>query len=464
MFSVEPALAPDGTLTFTPAPDENGIATITVHAVDNGGSLNGGSDSGPGVPFTITVQPVNDPPTCANVGMATSQGAALTGQLTCADVDGDTIHYHKLSGPSHGSATVNDDGTFSYQPVPSFVNAADMITFRVDDGVVTSNTATLTINVEPDPTAHNDLASVIQGTGPNAIDVLANDVDRDPGDSLKIVSVSQGSRGRVAITGSGTGLSYDPTALVTGTDSFTYTIQDTTARASQAVVFVTIVRDTLKPVAAIPIASIVSPSALGSTTLSARISWSATDVGSGVKSYQLQESVSGSLFHSVALSRASARSVVRMLSRSRTYRYRVRAVDVVGNVGGWAVGPTFGFGRYQETAGSITYAGSWRLHSSSSYFGGKVRASTAAGATATFTFTGRAVAWVAAKGPTRGVARVYVDGVIVSSVNLRSSTSAYRRVVFGRAWPSAGTHTVMVQVAGTAGHPRVDVDAFIVIR
>jgi hypothetical protein len=62
LFAVEPAVAPDGKLTFTPADDANGTANVTVTAHDDGGTANGGSDASAPHTFTLTIEPVNDPP------------------------------------------------------------------------------------------------------------------------------------------------------------------------------------------------------------------------------------------------------------------------------------------------------------------------------------------------------------------------------------------------------------------
>jgi hypothetical protein len=62
LFSVQPDISPDGTLTYTPAPDMFGSATITVVLKDNGGTANGGVDTSVAQIFTITVVPVNDIP------------------------------------------------------------------------------------------------------------------------------------------------------------------------------------------------------------------------------------------------------------------------------------------------------------------------------------------------------------------------------------------------------------------
>ncbi|MGH7137878.1 MAG: hypothetical protein ACREHD_19180, partial [Pirellulales bacterium] len=62
LFSIPPAIDPAGNLTYTPAPDANGVATVTVQLHDNGGTANGGHATSPSQTFTITVTPVNQPP------------------------------------------------------------------------------------------------------------------------------------------------------------------------------------------------------------------------------------------------------------------------------------------------------------------------------------------------------------------------------------------------------------------
>ena len=98
---------------------------------------------------------------------------------------------------------------------------------------------------------------------------------------------------------------------------------------------------------------------------------------------------------------------------------------------------------------------------SSSYSGGSLRYATAAGASANYTFVGSSVAWVSALGPGRGSAAVYLDGVYRATVSLYAATAASRRIVYAASWASQGTHAIRVVVVGTAGHPRVDVDAFV---
>ena len=57
-----PAVAANGDLTYTPAPNAFGSATITLVAQDDGGTANGGNDTSASQTFDITVTPVNDAP------------------------------------------------------------------------------------------------------------------------------------------------------------------------------------------------------------------------------------------------------------------------------------------------------------------------------------------------------------------------------------------------------------------
>ena len=82
----------------------------------------------------------------------------------------------------------------------------------------------------------------------------------------------------------------------------------------------------------------------------------------------------------------------------------------------------------------------------------------------TYTFSGSGIAWVAYTGPTRGSATIYLDGVLVKTVNLHSSKVAARPIVFSAAWAMNGTHVLKVVVVGTARRPRVDTDAFVKLR
>jgi len=113
---------------------------------------------------------------------------------------------------------------------------------------------------------------------------------------------------------------------------------------------------------------------------------------------------------------------------------------------------------------ALTYRGEWDQVPLAGASAGGVRYSSDAGARVRFAFTGRAVAWVAPTGPTRGRARVYLDGTYWRTVDLYSVSSSARRLVFLHRWPVSGSHVLEIRVSATAGRPRVDVDAFALTR
>jgi len=147
----------------------------------------------------------------------------------------------------------------------------------------------------------------------------------------------------------------------------------------------------------------------------------------------------------------------------RDYRFRVRAFDHAGNASAPAWGPTMGLRRIDDDAAAIRYSSGWKTVQAGSASGGTVHRSSARGATARITVTGRAFAWVAPTGPSRGSAEVRVDGRLVATVSLRSASSEPRRVVWSRAWAASGRHTIEIRVKGTSGHPAVAIDGFLVL-
>ena len=91
------------------------------------------------------------------------------------------------------------------------------------------------------PTAVDDTATVVEATrDANPIDVLANDTDPDGGPKT-IASVTQPAHGTVAITGGGSGLTYQPNANYCNnppaipTDNFTYTLSPGGSTATVAI-------------------------------------------------------------------------------------------------------------------------------------------------------------------------------------------------------------------------------------
>jgi probable HAF family extracellular repeat protein len=115
-----------------------------------------------------------------------------------------------------------------------------------------------------------------------------------------------------------------------------------------------------------------------------------------------------------------------------------------------------------ERSARIHYAGPWARSSRTGDWGGHEKSATRAGATASITFTGKRIWWIATTDPSFGRARVSIDGHVVQTVDLGASFGRARTTVFVHAFAKAGTHTLRVAVLATAGRPRVDIDAFAV--
>ena len=218
--------------------------------------------------------------------------------------------------------------------------------------------------------------------------------------------------------------------------------------------------DATAPVVGAPSTRLVAGSTLGLTTTPVRTTWSASDP-CGISGSTLERRVNGGAWVAQPLAGPAATSLTQALATGSVDRYVVRAADGAGNSSGWVYGPFLRPLVVQQTSLAVAYRGTWRMAASSSYSGGSLRYATVAGASAGLTFTGTSVGWVSAIGPTRGSARVYLDGSLRATVSLFAATGASRRIVYAASWGSQGRHTIRIVVVGTVGHPRVDVDAFV---
>ena len=224
-----------------------------------------------------------------------------------------------------------------------------------------------------------------EGAGATSLAVLANDDDPD-GDPLTIIVRTNGAHGTVTITGDGTGLTYDPVSLYHGTDTFSYTISDGQGGTDKATVVVTVTKDATDPVVAVPTERLLGGT-VATTSLKTRLAWSASDPGSGIKSYQLQVSVNGRTFATLALPSPTRTYLDQVLSDGVRYRYRVRATDREGNVSAWRYTATFKAARFQESTALATWTGAWANYKTTRALGGAVRYASTLGRAVSFRYT-----------------------------------------------------------------------------
>jgi hypothetical protein len=192
------------------------------------------------------------------------------------------------------------------------------------------------------------------------------------------------------------------------------------------------------------------------------VDWGLASSDDGLRRYEMQVSVAGGSWRSATLASATTSASRRTVAAGVSVRFRVRAVDLAGTVGGWATSSSFRAGALSDSSSAIHWSSGWSYASYTSYLGGRVH-STSRIATATMTFSGSSVAWVAPVGPTRGKARVYIDGALVTTVDLYRRSFVARDVVFARNIGD-GTHTLRIQALGTSGRPTVAVDELYILR
>ncbi len=129
------------TVTLTPAADQSGSADITLTVSD--GALTATSQ------FTLTVNAVNDAPVAQNQSVTTNFNTAKAITLQATDVENSALTYTIVASPTHGSLS-GTAPNLTYTPTTNY-SGADSFTFRANDGAANSNTATVSITVNPGP-------------------------------------------------------------------------------------------------------------------------------------------------------------------------------------------------------------------------------------------------------------------------------------------------------------------------
>jgi VCBS repeat-containing protein len=132
-------------IVFTPAANFNGTAVFSYTISDGTNSATAS--------VTVTVAPVNDAPLASDDTYTTPAATTLTvpvvGLLANdTDVDGNALTALLVSDVSHGSLSLNPDGSFTYTPTSNFFGG-DSFAYRASDGLAAGNVATVTINVTP---------------------------------------------------------------------------------------------------------------------------------------------------------------------------------------------------------------------------------------------------------------------------------------------------------------------------
>lgn len=257
LFLVEPTIdSTSGDLTFTPLPYASGKATLSVQARDNGGIANGGQDTSSPATFTVTITPVNQPPSfTVGPDQTVDEHAppqSVSGwatNISCGQ--GDTEQTLTFVVDNSNAAlfaqppAITPDGTLTYTLASHAVGSATITVTLHDNGgtdnggIDTSAPQTFTIEATPVNDPPTALAQSL-GTDSNqsmAITLTGDDGDPEmsPRQKLTYTITSSPALGTISNFDAATGnLTYTPKAGASGPDSFTFAVTDDDTAGSPA--------------------------------------------------------------------------------------------------------------------------------------------------------------------------------------------------------------------------------------
>lgn len=210
LFSVQPSIAPDGTLTYTPAAGQQGTSTIVFTGTDSGGTDFGGLNESFSANFTITINAPepNLPPTINPIATplvinedAAAQTVNFSGVTGGADVPAQTVTITATSSnptlipnPTVNYVSPGTTGSLSFTPAANLSGNATITVTVTDTGLdlipgtgdenTTSTTFLVTVNpVNDQPTfAITATHASAEDAGPLTVPGFATSIAAGPTD------------------------------------------------------------------------------------------------------------------------------------------------------------------------------------------------------------------------------------------------------------------------------------------
>ncbi|MGD1053834.1 MAG: Ig-like domain-containing protein, partial [Candidatus Dormibacteria bacterium] len=153
-------------------------------------------------------------------GQAFSVDAA--GGVLANDTGSEPLTVDTHTAPSHGTLTLNGDGSLTYTPTGTY-SGPDSFTYVAEDPYGrTSSPATVSLSVLPAPQNQTDTTALDTAYTQAAPGLLTGAV----GSSLSLVSNTDPAHGTVSVTDSTGAFTYTPDTDWSGVDTFTFTVAD----------------------------------------------------------------------------------------------------------------------------------------------------------------------------------------------------------------------------------------------
>jgi Tol biopolymer transport system component len=201
-----------------------------------------------------------------------------------------------------------------------------------------------------------------------------------------------------------------------------------------------------------PLSTMLAPTSSSTTASSVTVKWSAKDVGvNGVANYDLRQvrfSGGGVRTDSTLATQTTATSRSVALGKGYQYCFSVRARDGLGNVGAWTPVKCVSSPLDQT---SLSRSSGWTTVSSSAYYGGSAASAAKSGAKLTRTgLKAKQVGLVIRTCSVCGSVAVSIGSTKLGTVNTKSSTSTYKKVVWLPATNSVRSGTVTISSTSSA--------------
>ena len=228
-----------GTVTFNTLT----AGTTNLSLADNDAPVGGFYSAVTLVPQTVNYTGAslviisNTAPVANAASIVTNEDTAINGALSASDAEANALTYSLITNGTQGVVNLTNTATGDYTYTPNAnVNGTDAFTFKANDGLADSNTATVTVAINPVndvPLANDGSLTMAEDTVVNGV-LSGSDVD---GDALTYSLVANGTQGVVNLTSATTGTyTYTPNVNANGTDTFTFRVNDGLADSIAATV------------------------------------------------------------------------------------------------------------------------------------------------------------------------------------------------------------------------------------
>jgi hypothetical protein len=224
-------------LIYTPKNNYNGTDLFTY-------KVNDGTNDSNIATVKIAIGEKNDAPSALAQSLTTDEDTELSVILSGTDPENSSLSYEIISQPQNGQLT-GSNNSYIYMPNSNY-NGHDNFTFRVNDGKLNSELASVNIEITPvnDKPIVKDINITLDEDNTKNITLFAKDDDND---TLTYTITNSTTNG--TLDGNASNLTYIPFENYNGIDSFTYKVNDGKIDSSEAVVHITVNDINDKPIA-----------------------------------------------------------------------------------------------------------------------------------------------------------------------------------------------------------------------